>query len=417
MNDIWSASGLAKYRFKPSCKRLKYHNFELKFNGCGMQNGVKTTQSNVNNSFMKVKELEKVTHGGLFGTLAELGHEQVVFCNDSVTGLKAIIAIHNTVLGPALGGTRMWHYATEEEALVDVLRLSRGMTFKAAISGINLGGGKAVIIGDAKTMKTEAFLRRFGKFVNSLNGKYITAEDVNMKTADMEFIRMETRHVTGLPESMGGGGDPSPLTAYGVYVGMKAAARKAFGTDSLAGKKIAVQGVGQVGTHLVELLVKEKANVVITDLFEDKVAEVSKKLKVGSVGMDRIFDLEMDIFAPCALGGVLDTETIGKLNCAVIAGAANNQLKDETRHGYMLKDKGIVYAPDFLINAGGVINVYNEYEGNYNRKRVMEQVEKIYGTCENILRLADDERISSQEAAIQLAQQRIADIGHIRMSR
>lgn len=366
---------------------------------------------------MKVKDLEKVTHSGLFGTLAELGHEQVVFCHDSVTGLKAIIAIHNTVLGPALGGTRMWNYATEEEALTDVLRLSRGMTFKAAISGINLGGGKAVIIGDAKTMKSEAFLRRFGKFVNSLNGKYITAEDVNMKTADMEYIRMETRHVTGLPESMGGGGDPSPVTAYGVYVGMKAAARKAFGTDSLAGKKVGVQGVGQVGTHLVEYLVKENADVVITDLYHDKVADVSKKLNVKAVAMDQIFDTDMDIFAPCALGGILDSENIGKLNCAVIAGAANNQLKDETRHGYMLKDKGIVYAPDFLINAGGLINVYNEYEGNYNRKRVMEQVEKIYTTCENILRLSDAEKISSQEAAIQMAETRIAGIGQIRMSR
>jgi leucine dehydrogenase len=417
MNDIWSARPLAKYRFKPLCKRLKYHNFDLNLNGCGMQNGVKTTQSNVNNSFMKVKELEKVAHGGLFGTLANLGHEQVVFCNDPITGLKAIIAIHNTVLGPALGGTRMWNYATEEEALLDVLRLSRGMTFKAAISGINLGGGKAVIIGDARTMKKEAFLRRFGKFVNSLNGKYITAEDVNMKTADMEYIRMETPHVTGLPESMGGGGDPSPVTAYGVYVGMKAAAKKAFGTDSLAGKKVAVQGVGQVGTHLVEYLVKENADVVVTDLFEDRVADVTKKLNVGSVAMDQIFDIEMDIFAPCALGGILDSDTIGKLNCAVIAGAANNQLKDETRHGYMLKDKGIVYAPDFLINAGGVINVYNEYEGNYNRKRVMEQVERIYQTCENILRLSDDEKVSSQVAAIELAERRIADVGHLRMNR
>lgn len=382
-----------------------------------MQNGVKTTQSNVNKSFMKVKEVEKVASSGLFATLADLGHEQVVFCNDPVTGLKAIIAIHNTVLGPALGGTRMWNYATEEEALTDVLRLSRGMTFKSAISGINLGGGKAVIIGDAKTQKTEAFLRRFGKFVNSLNGKYITAEDVNMKTADMEYIRMETRHVTGLPESMGGGGDPSPVTAYGVYVGMKAAAKRTFGTDSLNGKKVAVQGVGQVGTHLVEYLIKENANVVITDLSNEKVAAVSAKYGVETVTMDQIFNVDMDIFAPCALGGVLNGDTIPKLNCAVIAGAANNQLKDETHHGYMLKDRGIVYAPDFLINAGGVINVFNEYEGNYNRKRVLEQVEKIYQTCESILQLADAEKLSSQEAAIQLAQHRIADIGRIRMSR
>src|SRR5215204_4429210 len=226
---------------------------------------------------MEIKELEKVEYAGIFGKLTQLGHEQVVFCQDEATGLKAIIAIHNTVLGPALGGTRMWDYATEQEAITDVLRLSRGMTFKASISGLNLGGGKAVIIGDAKMMKTEAFLRRFGKFVNSLNGKYITAEDVNMKTSDMEYIHMETKYVTGLPESMGGGGDPSPVTAYGVYVGMKAAAKKAYSSDSLAGKKVAVQGVGQVGLHLVELLLKEGAHVIVTDLYEEKLKDVCNR--------------------------------------------------------------------------------------------------------------------------------------------
>src|SRR6188768_4143730 len=218
---------------------------------------VKTTIIKRKVNPMEIKELEKVKGAGIFGTLAQLGHEQVVFCNDEATGLKAIIAIHNTILGPALGGTRMWNYTSEQEALTDVLRLSRGMTFKASISGLNLGGGKAVIIGDARTMKTEAFLRRFGKFVNSLNGKYITAEDVNMKTVDMEYIAMETKHVTGLPELNGGGGDPSPVTAYGVYLGMKATAKKVYGNDSLQGKRIGVQGVGQVGMHLVEYMVKE----------------------------------------------------------------------------------------------------------------------------------------------------------------
>lgn len=366
---------------------------------------------------MKVKEHEKVKGSGIFGTLQELGHEQVVFCNDPDTGLKAIIAIHNTVLGPALGGTRMWHYATEEEALNDVLRLSRGMTFKAAISGINLGGGKAVIIGDARTQKTEAFLRRFGKFVNSLNGKYITAEDVNMKTSDMEYIGMETKFVTGLPESMGGGGDPSPVTAYGVYLGMKAAAKHVYGSDSLEGKKIAVQGVGQVGAHLVEYLVKENAHVVITDLYEDKVRELVKRLRVRAVGQDEIYDENMDIFAPCALGATVNDETIPRLKCAIIAGAANNQLKDEVKHGYMLVDRSVTYAPDFLINAGGLINVYNEFTGNYNRARVFEQADKIYTTCSTILNLALSEKISSQEAAIKLAENRIEQIGRIRMSR
>jgi len=365
---------------------------------------------------MEIKELEKV-QTGIFGTLSALGHEQVVFCHDEPTGLKAIIAVHNTVLGPALGGTRMWHYSSEQEALTDVLRLSRGMTFKASISGINLGGGKAVIIGDAKSMKNEAFLRRFGKFVNSLNGKYITAEDVNMNTRDMEYISMETRHVTGLPESMGGGGDPSPVTAYGVYMGMKAASKKVFGNDSLHGKRIAVQGTGQVGMHLVEYLVKENAEVFVTDLFEEKLKAIEQKFGVTAVGQDEIYDLDVDIYAPCALGATINDNTIDRLKCSIIAGAANNQLKDETRHGYMLMDRSIVYAPDFLINAGGLINVYNEYLGNYNRKRVFEQAEKIYDTCLNILNVSEKENVSSQEAAIKLAEKRIGEIGRIRMSR
>lgn len=366
---------------------------------------------------METKELEKVQHSGIFGTLTQLGHEQVVFCHDEATGLKSIIAIHNTVLGPALGGTRMWQYATEQEALTDVLRLSRGMTFKAAISGINLGGGKAVIIGDAKTMKTEAFLRRFGKFVNSLGGKYITAEDVNMKTSDMEYIHMETKHVTGLPESMGGGGDPSPVTAYGVYLGMKATAKKVYGNDSLANKKIGVQGVGQVGMHLVDFLVKENAEVFITDLYEDKVAEIARKFGVKAVGQDEIYDLDMDIYAPCALGATVNDLTIPRLKCSIIAGAANNQLKEEVKNGYMLLDRGVTYAPDFLINAGGLINVYNEHLGGYNRKRVFEQAENIYTTCLNTLTLAGTEKIAPQEAAIKLAEKRIENVGRLRMSR
>ena len=368
---------------------------------------------------MEVKEVEKVSKEAesLFGTLNKLGHEQVVFCHDEATGLKAIIAIHNTVLGPALGGTRMWNYATEQEALTDALRLSRGMTFKASISGINLGGGKAVIIGDAKTMKTEAFLRRFGKFVNSLNGKYITAEDVNMKTVDMEYINMETKHVTGLPESMGGGGDPSPVTAYGVYMGMKATAKKVYGSDSLNGKKVAVQGVGQVGMHLVEYLVKENAQVVITDLFEDKVRAVAKQYGVKAVSQNEIYDVDCDIYAPCALGATVNDESISRLKCDIIAGAANNQLKDELKHCYMLLDKSIVYAPDFLINAGGLINVYNEFLGNYNRARVFEHAEKIYNTCFNILTVAENEKISTQEAAIKMAEKRIVEIGRLKTMR
>ncbi|NJN43169.1 MAG: Glu/Leu/Phe/Val dehydrogenase [Flammeovirgaceae bacterium] len=366
---------------------------------------------------MEIKEEKIVEREGVFGKITQLGHEQIVYCYDEPTGLKALIGIHSTVLGPALGGTRMWNYNSEQEALTDVIRLSRGMTFKAAISGLNLGGGKAVIIGDAKVMKTEAFLRRFGKFVESLNGKYITAEDVNMKTADMEYIAMETKHVTGLPESRGGGGDPSPVTAYGTYLGMKATAKKVFGKDSLQGKKIGVQGVGQVGMYLVEYLVKEKANVFITDISEEKMSNVAKKFGVTAVNQDKIYDLDMDIFSPCALGATLNDDTISRFKCSIIAGGANNQLKDEKKHAYMLMDRGIVYAPDFLINAGGLINVYNEYLGNYNRDNVMRHAEKIYSTCLNILNLAENEKISSQEAAIQLAEKRIAEVGRVRIPR
>lgn len=352
----------------------------------------------------------------IFDLVSEMGHEQVVFCQDEATGLKAIIGIHNTVLGPALGGTRMWNYASDEDAVVDVLRLSRGMTFKAAVSGLNLGGGKAVIIGDAATMKNEALMRRFGKFVDSLGGKYITAEDVNMKTRDMEYIHMETDHVTGLPESMGGGGDPSPVTAYGTYVGMKAMAKHVYGSDDLSGKTVAVQGVGQVGMYLVEYLSKEGAKVVISDISEEKLANVSKTYGATVVDGEAMLDMDMDIFAPCALGAGINEDTIPRLNCQIIAGAANNQLKDEEKHGYMLIDKGIQYAPDFVLNAGGLINVYNEYLGGYNRERTYQQAEKIYDSILTIAKEASTYNIAPQEAAIKIARRRIKEIGQIKLS-
>nr|WP_246581492.1 Glu/Leu/Phe/Val dehydrogenase [Echinicola shivajiensis] len=349
----------------------------------------------------------------IYGQITSLGHEQLVMCYDEPTGLKAIIGIHNTVLGPALGGTRMWNYASEEEAITDVLRLSRGMTFKAAISGLNIGGGKAVIIGDPK-LKNEAFLRRFGKFVQSLGGKYITAEDVNMKTSDMEYIAMETSHVTGLPEVKGGGGDPSPVTAYGAYLGMKAAAKKAYGQDSLEGKKIAVQGIGQVGRHLIDHLVKEGAEIFITDIFEDRLKEVAKKTGATVISPEDIYDVNMDIYAPCALGATVNDETLSRLNCQVIAGAANNQLKDEEVHGQALIERGIIYAPDFLINAGGLINVYAEYLGNYNRELAYQQAEKIYDTCLAILNKSEKEGIPAQQAAIEMAWNRINSISKLK---
>ncbi len=343
-----------------------------------------------------------------------MGHEQVVFCHDPHSGLNAIIAVHNTTLGPALGGTRLWNYNTHEEAIIDALRLSRGMTYKAAISGLNLGGGKAVIIGDASKIKSEALWRRYGKFVNSLNGKYITAEDVNTSARDMEFIAQETEFVTGVPEYMGGSGDPSPFTAYGVFMGMKAAAKKAWGSDNLSGKKILVQGVGHVGQYLTGHLIEEGAKVYIADINQEKIKETTEKFHtVEVVDNNKIFDLDIDIYAPCALGATVNTESIGKLKAPIIAGAANNQLADENVHGPMLIKKGILYVPDFLINAGGLINVCAELEG-YNRERVMGNVEKIYHRTLEIFDLSEREKIHTQAAAMKIAEKRLSDIAYVK---
>lgn len=358
----------------------------------------------------------QVKNSELFSLMAEMEHEQLVFCHDEATGLKAIIAIHNTVLGPAMGGTRLWNYQSEEAALKDALRLSRGMTLKNAIAGLNIGGGKAVIIGDVKKIKNEALMRRFGKFVNSLNGKYWTAEDVNMGTRDMEYIRMETPFVTGISESMGGSGDPSPVTAYGVYIGMKATAKKAYGSDSLAGKKVLVQGAGHVGTFLIGHLVKEGAEVLVSDIFEEKLTAVTSQYKVKIVPSEAVYEADVDIYAPCALGATLNDETIPQLRCAIVAGAANNQLDKELKNGRELKDRGILYAPDFLINSGGITNVYYEQQGNYNRDKVYEQTERIYEVCTDVLNIAQNNDITTHQAALKIALKRIQDVGRIRLT-
>ena len=342
----------------------------------------------------------------VFGQLSFDGHEQIVFCKDEDTGLKAIIGIHNTVLGPALGGTRMWTYQSEWHALNDVLRLSRGMTYKSAITGLNLGGGKAVIIGDAKTQKNDALMRKFGEFVNSLSGRYITAEDVGMETRDMDIIREVTPHVTGISESNGGSGNPSPVTAFGVYMGMKAAVKHKFGSDSLDGKKILVQGVGHVGETLVKLVSDEGAQVIINDINENRLEELSKKYNTNVILGNDIYNLDLDIYAPCALGASINDDTIYQLNTKVIAGAANNQLADEVKHGRILKEKGIAYAPDFLINAGGIINVYGELEG-YSKEESLKKTENIYNTTLEIFKLSQKENITTHRAAFNIAQKRI----------
>ncbi len=352
------------------------------------------------------KELQKIDP--VFGQVSFNDHEQIVFCNDKDTGLKAIIGIHNTVLGPALGGTRMWKYANEWEALNDVLRLSRGMTYKSAISGLNLGGGKAVIIADSKTEKTPEMITKFGQFVNSLSGKYITAEDVGTTTEDMDRINDVTKFVTGISESRGGSGNPSPVTAYGVYMGMKAAAKYKFGSEKLHGKKILVQGIGHVGETLVDYLTKEGALVQITDINESRVADVSKKYNAQIFTGADLYSADVDIYAPCALGATINDETIYRIKAQVIAGAANNQLAVEQLHGQILKDKGIAYAPDFLINAGGIINVYGEIVG-YGKEEAMKRTENIYNTTLEIFSFAEIQGITTHQAALSIAEKRIED--------
>ncbi|MGH2664383.1 Glu/Leu/Phe/Val family dehydrogenase [Flavobacterium sp.] len=353
---------------------------------------------------LKASELHKVDP--VFGQISFDNHEQIVFCNDKDTGLKAIIGIHNTVLGPALGGTRMWKYTNEWEALNDVLRLSRGMTYKSAISGLNLGGGKAVIIGDSKIDKTPEMIAKFGQYVDSLSGRYITAEDVGTTTADMDLIRKYTPHVTGISESIGGSGNPSPVTAYGVYMGMKAAAKYKFGSDSLDGKKVLVQGIGHVGETLVDYLTAEGAKVIISDINEVRLQEIGNKYGAKIYVGDDLYSADVDIYAPCALGATINDETIKRLKAKVIAGAANNQLANDKIHGAMLQDRGILYAPDFLINAGGIINVYAEIV-KYDKAESMRKTENIYNTTLEIFDYADANKITTHEAAFRIAQNRI----------
>jgi len=331
-------------------------------------------------------------------------HEKVVFCSDKSTNLKAIIAIHNTNLGPALGGTRMWQYKDISEATKDVLRLSRGMTYKAAITGLNLGGGKAVIIGDS-TKKTKEMMRSFGRFVESQMGNYITAEDVGMTTDDMEIIYQETNHVVGKPIKLGGSGDPSVITAYGTLMGMKGSAYYKWGNDSLRNKKILVQGIGNVGQNLIKLLKNEGAIILINDVNEDKIQNTVEKHDVEVIE-NNIYNADIDIYAPCALGGTLNDETIPQLKCSIVAGAANNQLAKENIHDEMLANRNILYAPDFLINAGGLINVYSELKG-FSHEQVMAKASKIFDTTIEIMDKAKKENISTQKAALKIAKDRV----------
>jgi leucine dehydrogenase len=340
---------------------------------------------------------------GLFELIGEHRHEQVSLWSDRDAGYRGIIAIHNTVLGPALGGTRMWHYVNDLEALVDVLRLSRGMTYKAAVAGLNLGGGKSVIINDPKATNREPIFRAHGRHVESLAGRYITAEDVGTSPGDMEFIRQETDHVVGLA---GRSGDPSPVTALGVYRGMKACAKVAYGSDALTGKTVSVQGTGHVGYYLCKHVFEEGAKLVVSDIEEERVKRVVEEFKAVPVAPKDIYGAKADIFAPCALGAVVNDDTIPVLQVDIIAGAANNQLEEE-RHGDMLHERGIIYAPDYAINAGGLINVNAEVEG-WSLERSHQKAEEIFDTILLVLEMAAEQGIPTYRAADRLAEQRIA---------
>ncbi len=341
-------------------------------------------------------------------TLSTSSHELVVSCQDHSTGLRAIIAVHDTTLGPALGGLRMWDYATEDEALFDVLRLARGMTLKSAAAGLHFGGGKAVILGDSRTQKCAALLRRFGQFVHELGGKYITAEDMGIGTGDIETIREVTPHVAGLKDRSG---DPSPFTALGVFVGIKAALKRATGTEELSGKRVLVQGTGQVGLALVKHLCKAGAEVLAYDVNESSLG-AAVLAGARAVSAEKVYVGQVDVYAPCAFGATLNPTTIPQLRCAVVCGAANNQLLDEARDGQALHDRGILYAPDFVVNAGGIINIAVEKEGAYDPDRARLLTENIYQTVTDIFSACDSEHLLPQQAAIRLAERRLHRAAH-----
>ncbi|MHB8757282.1 MAG: Glu/Leu/Phe/Val family dehydrogenase [Bacillota bacterium] len=348
----------------------------------------------------------------IFSYMEKYAYEQVVFCHDKTSGLKAIIAIHNTTLGPALGGCRFWTYPDEDAAVLDALRLARGMTYKSAAAGLNLGGGKSVIMGNPRTDKSEVLFRAFGRFLESLQGRYITAEDVGTNVADMDTIHQETEFVAGVSSSThGSSGDPSPATAFGVWRGMKACAREVWGDEDLTGKTVAIQGVGNVGYHLGRHLHDEGAKLIVTDINEQNLERAVKELGATAVKPEEIFGAKADILAPCALGAILNGETIPQLKVQIIAGSANNQLKEE-KDGDELQRLGILYAPDYVINAGGVINVADELQG-YNRDRAMKKVATVYDNVAKVIRMSKERKIPTYKAADLVAEERINKIGEL----
>jgi leucine dehydrogenase len=330
-------------------------------------------------------------------------HQKVVFVDDADTGLQAIIAIHNTNLGPAVGGCRMFPYASKADALEDVLRLSRGMTYKSALAGLPMGGGKAVIIGDPATQKTPALLRRMGQFIDSLNGRYISAEDSGTSVADLKLMALETEYVLGINEQQEFGGDPSPLTAHGIFCGIRAAVQYKFGRTSLNGARIAVQGAGAVGRHLSKELIAAGAEVFVADINTNNVL-AAQELGARIVAVDDIVGFDADVFSPCAMGAVINDVSIAKLSAPIVAGGANNQLS-VPQHGEMLRKRDILYAPDFVINAGGIIEICRQYQDSSNAD-CNAQIENIGDTLIEIFELSGDKKICTSVVAEQLAEQR-----------
>ena len=343
------------------------------------------------------------------------GHEQLSVYTDTGAGLRAFIAIHDTTLGPALGGVRVWPHPTEDAAVMDVLRLSRAMTYKSAAAGLHFGGGKALIMADSHKDKTEALMRAFGRFVETLGGRFITTEDVGMDLLALEWIARETSHVTGLPGSMGGSGDTSPMTGFGVYQGMKACARQVWGSDSLKGRVIAIQGFGHTATALAQNLLEkeEEIKLIVTDVNEEAMQRAREHPEVQVVGPDEIHDVDCDIFAPCALGGILNSQTIPRLRCSIVCGSANNQLLD-IEDGDALQKRSILYAPDYIVNAGGVINVSCEVGTTYSEETAREKTSRIYETMQRVISISKKEDISTARAADRLAEERIAAARKVR---
>jgi leucine dehydrogenase len=348
----------------------------------------------------------------MFEYLEANGHEQVVFCSDPATGLRAVIAVHDTTLGPACGGTRMWPYESEADAVKDALRLSRAMTYKSAAADLPLGGGKGVLIGDSRTQKTEALLRSYGAFVDTLGGRYLTTTDVGTTTRDLEYIHLETSHVVGLPVLAGGSGDTSIMTGLGLYMGMKACALEMWGSDSLSGKRVALQGFGKVASRTAHHLLEEDAQLVVTDIYEGAL-DRARDLNLKVVGQDKIYDSDCDIFAPCALGGILNEDTIPRLKARVVAGAANNQLRSD-EDGEELHRRGILYAPDYIVNAGGIINAASEIGVAYSAERAREKTERIYDIIGRVIQISKSEEIPTALAADRLAEERIASVKSMR---